>query len=475
MSALDSAVDNLVKRLETVTSRLEAVEKKIATGSVGAGSAAAAPAASGDASASVADYNDLISTYIKPLVSATAALGSDELKQQVALVEKAINAQRDMLQVAASSKKPAQDSLGKIIEPTSKLMGEIVAIRDAQRKSKQFNHLSTLSEGINALGWVMVEPTPGPFVNEARGSSEFYSNKILVEFKKTDQSQVDWVGHWNNFLKELANFIKKHHTTGLTWNPKGGEASAAPAAAAAPKAAGGPPPPAPKITAEAPKASAAPSTSGLFAELNKGAAITSGLKKVTKDMKSKYDPSKSSLISADAAEKKAVAAPKAAAAKKGTPKFELSGNKWLVEWQENNNLIEIKETELRQTVYIYKCEKSVIRVSGKVNSITIDGCKRVSVVFDDALALCEIVNSNSVEVQCVGRVPAMTVDKCSGVQLFISKDGLDVEIVTSKSDAMNVLIPDPAGGLDPVEIAVPEQYKTTIKQGKLHTSTLEHV
>jgi len=191
-------------------------------------------------------------------------------------------------------------------------------------------------------------------------------------------------------------------------------------------------------------------------------------------MKTKYDPTKSTVISDAPAEKK-TAAPKATGAKKGTPKFELSGNKWLVEWQDNNKAIEITETELKQTIYIYKCENSVVRIKGKVNSVSLDGCKRVSVVFEHALALCEMVNCTSVEVQCSGKVPSIAIDKCSGVQFFLSKEGLDVEIVSSKSDAMNILIPDPAGGVDPIEIAVPEQFKTLIKNNKLITTTVEHV
>jgi len=400
---------------------------------------------------------------------------------------KATAAQKSFLEVVAASKKPAPDATGKLVEATSKLMGDISALREQNRKSPQFNHLSAISEGISALGWVMVEPTPGPFVNDARASSEFYSNKILMEFKKTNQDQVDWVHNWNTFLKELFTFIKKNHTTGLVWNPRGGDAGSFKAGASAPAAApaaggGGPPPPPPAPSApltqpnEGSKSdkSGGPNPGNLFAEINKGGAITSGLKKVTKDMKSKYDPSKSTVIS-DASDKK-TAAPKAAAgAKKGTPKVELTGNKWLVEWQENNNNIEITETELKQTIYIYKCEKSVVRIKGKVNSVSLDGCKRVSVVFEHALALCEMVNCTSIEVQCSGKVPSVAIDKCSGVQFFLSKEGLDVEIVSSKSDAMNILIPDPKGGQDPIEIAVPEQFKTLIKNNKLVTTTVEHV
>jgi adenylyl cyclase-associated protein len=462
---------------------LEAVEKQIASGAhASAPAAAAGGGGDGGSSSSVNEYTDLINTHINPLVTVVAKIGGDELKKQVDLLKKATDSQRSFLEIVAGSKKPSADVLGKLVGPTSTLMGEISAVRDSNRKSPQFNHLSTISEGISALGWVMVEPTPGPFVNDARASSEFYSNKILVEFKKSNQDQVDFVTHWNTFMKDLFNYIKKNHTTGLVWNPRGGDAGsfkggAAPAASAA----GGPPPPPPPPSAPLTQAGdsgsgkpAAAPTANLFAEINKGGAITSGLKKVTKDMKSKYDPSKSTVISET--EKKTASAPKAAAgAKKGAPKFELSGNKWLVEWQENNNNIEINETELKQTIYIYKCEKSVVRIKGKVNSVSLDGCKRVSVVFEHALALCELVNCTAVEIQCTGRVPSVAIDKCSGVQFFLSKDGLDVEIVSSKSDAMNILIPDPAGGQDPVEIAVPEQFKTVVKNHKLITTTVDHV
>jgi len=193
-------------------------------------------------------------------------------------------------------------------------------------------------------------------------------------------------------------------------------------------------------------------------------------------MKNKYVEGQSSVVPAEVATKKPAAAPKAAAGaqKKGTPKFELQGNKWLVEWQENTT-IDITETEVKQVIYVYKCEKVVVKVNGKINAITVDGCKRTAIVFESAVASCEVVNGTSIEIQCQGKVPSIAVDKSSGVQIFLSKDGLDVEIVTSKSDSLNVLIPDPAGGVDPVEIAVPEQFKTLVKNNRLVTTTVDHV
>ena len=41
------------------------------------------------------------------------------------------------------------------------------------------------------------------------------------------------------------------------------------------------------------------------------------------------------------------------------------------EFQKDNKNVVISETEMKQTVYIYKCENSTIQVKGKVNAITV--------------------------------------------------------------------------------------------------------
>jgi len=486
MASLEQAISSLVSRLETITSRLENVEKQLASGAslapAGGSAASSAGASEAASSAAVRDYEDLIAGFIKPLVGVTQKIGSDELKNQIALIEKLAEAQKAFITTAAASKKPDAGTIESLLAPSVKLIGEITAIRDKNRTSKQFNHLSTISEGVPAFGWVVVSPTPGPYVNEARASSEFYSNKILVEFKKKDETQVEWVSHWNNFLKELAAYIKKHHTTELSWNPRGGDASAA--AAAAPASGGAPAPPKPPSAplpppAGAPPASSAPKAdpSALFAAISKGEAITSGLKKVDKSQMTHKNPElrATSVVPATSAPKKAAPAAAKAGPKKGTPKFELQGNKWVIEFQDGNKSIEINDPEPKQAVYIYKSDNSVIKINGKVNSIAIDGCNKTGVVFQDAISSVEAVNSNNIEIQVLKTVPSVTIDKCSGVQVYLSKDALGTEIVTAKSDTMNVLIPGAKEGDDLIELPVPEQYKTLVKGRKLVTETMEHV
>jgi adenylyl cyclase-associated protein len=308
-----------------------------------------------------------------------------------------------------------------------------------------------------------------------RSSSEFYSNRILKDFKGKDETQVAFVTHFNTFLKDLQTYIKTYHTTGLTWNPKGGEASAAAAAAPAsgPKPPAGPPPPAAPAPTTAPTKAAGADTGALFAALNKGDGVTSGLKKVTNDMKSKNRTDKSSVVPATAVTPKEVTLAAAKAAAKKPSKFQLDGNKWCVENFDNNRELIISETETKQVVYIFGLTNSTVQIKGKVNAITIDNCKRTAVVFENAVSGVEVVNCTSLEVQILGRVPSVAIDKTSGIQVYLSKDSVEAEIVTSKSSEMNVLIP---GGQDQdlVEIPIPEQYKSLVKGGKLVTECVQH-
>ncbi len=54
--------------------------------------------------------------------------------------------------------------------------------------------------------------------------------------------------------------------------------------------------------------------------------------------------------------------------------------------------------------------------------MSIDNCKRTGVVFEQVIATCELVNCGGMQVQCLGRVPTMSVDKCDGVQVFVNSD-----------------------------------------------------
>ena len=55
--------------------------------------------------------------------------------------------------------------------------------------------------------------------------------------------------------------------------------------------------------------------------------------------------------------------------------------------------------------------------------------------------------------------------------MFISQESLGVNIISSKSSEMNVMV---SNGEDFVELAVPEQFKTTITGTTLKTVPTDH-
>jgi adenylyl cyclase-associated protein len=71
-------------------------------------------------------------------------------------VLRAFAAQRSFIELAAASKKPDTATLSSLLAATQTEIQTILSIQEKSRSSPLFNHLSTVSEGIPALGWVAV-------------------------------------------------------------------------------------------------------------------------------------------------------------------------------------------------------------------------------------------------------------------------------------------------------------------------------
>ena len=233
-----------------------------------------------------------------------------------------------------------------------------------------------------------------------------------------------------------------------------------------------------KKTAAAAVAKPAAPAGGLFSELARGEAVTGGLKKVDKSQMTHKNPElrASSVVQAKEVTSKDLEKSKASigATSGGPPKIELAGNKWTIEYQKDNKSIELAETENKHVVYVYKCINSTIVIKGKVNQVTLDGCKKVAIVIEAAISGVDIVNSQSCQIQILTKAPTVLIDKTDGLQLFLSKEGLDTEILSAKSSELNVVVPGATENDDPVESALPEQLKTVWNGKKFVSAILEH-
>ena len=184
----------------------------------------------------IRDYQFLITDSLQPFLNLSQKIGGDVVTI-TEYVSRLFNAQQQFLRQAVQSQKPDDKTIQTAIGAQSTEIGNITEFTSKNRKSAQFNHLSTISEGIPALGWILVAPTPAPHIKEMVDSAQFYSNRVLKDFKEKDQTHVDWVKAWGKVLNDLHAYVKQYHTTGLVWGSQGKRdfgsvATATPAAAA---------------------------------------------------------------------------------------------------------------------------------------------------------------------------------------------------------------------------------------------------
>lgn len=81
------------------------------------------------------------------------------------------------------------------------------------------------------------------------------------------------------------------------------------------------------------------------------------------------------------------------------PTFNRDGKKWIIEYHKDNRNLLVENAEMNNVVYMYKCVNSTLQIKGKVNSVTLDSCKKCSVVFDSLVSSVEFVNCQSVQMQ----------------------------------------------------------------------------
>ncbi|XP_056596999.1 adenylyl cyclase-associated protein 1 [Triplophysa dalaica] len=457
----------LVQRLEVAVGRLEAMSSSEGGGGPAAGS--------GAVGVYVEAFDNLISGPVAQYAALSQKIGGD-VQKHAQMMKQAFSFQRQLLVTASSSQKPSDPVLTSLLAPVSKVIQEVQAFREKNRSSPLFNHLSAVSESVPALGWVAMAPKPGPFVKEMQDAAMFYTNRVLKDFKEKDKTHVEWVHAYLSIWNELQAYIKQHHTTGLSWSKTGPVASASGAApkggAPAPPPPGPPPPP---MVDKVPGGDSGPVThNALFASINKGADITKGLKHVSDKEKTHKNPAlKAQGGPLPSGPKPFTARPTASASPARTlpPVMELDGKKWKVENQEGAHGLVISDTELKQVVYAFKCNNSTLNVKGKINSITLDNCKKLGLVFDDVVGIIEVINCKDVKVQVMGKVPTISINKTDGCHVYLSKDSLSCEIVSAKSSEMNVLVPNKDGEF--TEIPVPEQFKTVWDGSKLVTTATE--
>ena len=229
----------------------------------------------------------------------------------------------------------------------------------------------------------------------------------------------------------------------------------------------------------------------VFDQINSGSSVTSGLRKVDKSEMTHKNPSlraagtvperSSSQSSSNSRGKSPLPNKKPDSMRTKKPsKKELDGNKWIVENFDNTGSQDIVEinAELNQSILISRCTKTVIKVTGKANAISIDNCTSLSILVESLVSSLDVIKSPKFAVQVDGIVPTILLDQIDGAQVYLGSGSLETELFTSKCSSVNVVVPpsDEEGGDegDSKECPVPEQIRSVVKGGKVVSEVVEH-
>ncbi|KAJ1497056.1 hypothetical protein HMI56_005836 [Coelomomyces lativittatus] len=177
MSSPTADMLNLVKRLEAVTAKLEDHVKN------GSSSTSSPPLQMPSTNSIISSkYISQLQDPLNNFLRLSEEIGGP-VKEQCMLVQKLVEIQSQIIQMASTSKKPEGGQLSNLMMPLSKVIEEIIMFKDKNRASPLVNHLTSVADGIPAFGWVVVEPTPAPYVSEMKDSAQFYGNRVIKQYK----------------------------------------------------------------------------------------------------------------------------------------------------------------------------------------------------------------------------------------------------------------------------------------------------
>lgn len=93
----------------------------------------------------------------------------------------AFEAVRTYLFVTTKAKKP-EPPPAELMTDLHVASDEINNLRESNRASPQFTHLSMVAEGAVSMGWLF-ENKPAEFIKDVFPAAQFYGNRILKEYK----------------------------------------------------------------------------------------------------------------------------------------------------------------------------------------------------------------------------------------------------------------------------------------------------
>jgi len=325
------------------------------------------------------------------------------------------------------------------------------------------DHYKASYELIQSIQWVMMVPPaqlPYQHVDAQSGATDFNLNRIL---KTADEKNKAWVRSFQALNKAHKEYVKMYfQKTGLEWNPKGGDLTSVQVSASKPIQNDDE-----KQTSK-PKDETGPGMNAVMDQLSQGLNVTSGLKKVTSDMKTKNRADKSGKVEVKEPAHKKVRE------KSGQPQTVSKGGRWVIE-NYNEGVHILDKFDMKSNIFISMNDDATFQITTKVKAVCIDACINCRVFIKEVVSTVELVNCQNVTLICEDKIPSVAVDKCQSPRIILSRKAYEAkpDIYTSNIAAMNVEIPGKQDNDDTIEIPIPEQFLTKIDIATGKASTVE--
>jgi len=221
---METALTNLTATIEKLVTRMDALEKRIASGVPAAPAGGAAPAAAGDKSPAEEEFEELVNEKFMPLLEQGKKISPIVEKEMNEFLE-AHKLLQKLIGAAARSKKPADipAAVQEAAAPLFKKIGEVAEFKEKNFRAKEIEQIAGISEAAATLSWVVIAPKPVPYLNDIIPSAEFHFNRVMRNFKDSaDQKwQWQWAKDFVAYLRAHQEYVKKIHTTGLVFSGAG--------------------------------------------------------------------------------------------------------------------------------------------------------------------------------------------------------------------------------------------------------------
>ena len=407
-------------KLLEVVARLEAVANKLEKCGV------AAPVA--DAAEETEDYpevqawDETFKPQLTKMMDAAKAI-DPELVEMTQLVINMFDATRKMVLVGCRCSKPDNNAQFGVLMQESAAGAEWC---NKHFRTKHVNNLKAVNEAMTLLTWPTIGASAEQFAIEMTGSVQCYTNKVLLEFRGKDQNQVSWTQGFVAACKAIPTYINDFQKGGIKFNARG-----------------------PKATPEMFK----------LGDAKK--------EEPKKEEPKKEEPKKEAPAPAPAAKpagKAALLAGKLALPKAApkTPSVKRIGDSAQVQaeyFTEGSASFENAKLKIEDIVNIFQCKNTEITIPSKVKAISILNCEKCIISPNDVIGTLELNGVKRTKIYIEGTVKTITCDKCDGLEIYLNKESLGVQLISSLSTGINLEYPDPNEEGNYIEHAVPEQIK----------------